>query len=165
MDDIMAYQIPTQAKTLKTAGSRRANDKVDVVLTGTITAVENIDQEKYPSMFKKLIIKVDGEVADFEDVINYTWWQKDASGRPVIGTDGNPVYDENNNRRSLGFIQYHIKQALLAAGEQVDAKEEWGIDECIAKMSSLVGKTVKFKQYRDTNSRNGKSCNKIQYLN
>lgn len=120
--------------------------------TGRIVGYEDISLPEYPSMKGKIIIEVEGKEGVFNDIINFN----DST--------------EKDYKDSLGWLQRHVKSAMISAGKQADYSQEVSVDWCSTEIDRLVAEkaTVKFNQsLNEFVDDNGKVHKKlaITYLN
>ena len=139
--------ISSKFKSVTASGEKMTANQKEDTFTGTIEAFVPINNPDYPKMVGKIQIKVADESQLFEDVINFD----DST--------------EETAKKSLGYLQQHTKEAMIAAGVDADYNQEVTADWCEDRINELVAKkaVVKFKQAKET-GKNGKSSLKIHYL-
>lgn len=139
--------ISSKFKSVTASGEKMTANQKEDTFTGTIEAFVPIQNPDYPKMVGKIQIKVADESQLFEDVINFD----DST--------------EETARKSLGYLQQHTKEAMIAAGVDADYNQEVTADWCESRINELVAKkaVVKFKQAMET-GKNGKKSLKIHYL-
>ena len=140
--------INNKFSSVTASGEKRTANKSEGRFVGKIVGYVPIKNADYPTMKGKIQIKVDGQDALFEDVIN------------INDTETLEKYQD-----SLGFFQQHTKEAMIAAGKSADYNQDVDADWCDAELTKLAEEKaeVKFKREEET-GKNGKKSLKIHYL-